>query len=65
MRSRASNAAHARHGLHALDRDRLRLGRRLSLPLATGRAREFVQKAIVTAPGLGKGHGPLNFFAEK
>jgi hydroxymethylpyrimidine/phosphomethylpyrimidine kinase len=36
----------------------------LSLPLATGRAREFVQKAILTAPGLGKGHGPLNFFAE-
>lgn len=36
-----------------------------SLPLATGKAREFVQKAILTAPGLGKGHGPLNFFAEK
>ena len=35
-----------------------------SLPLATGKAREFVQKAIATAPGLGKGHGPLNFFAE-
>jgi hydroxymethylpyrimidine/phosphomethylpyrimidine kinase len=36
-----------------------------SLPLAAGKAREFVQKAIETAPGLGKGHGPLNFFAEK
>lgn len=36
----------------------------LSLPLATGRAREYVQKAIETAPGLGKGHGPLNHFAE-
>jgi hydroxymethylpyrimidine/phosphomethylpyrimidine kinase len=35
-----------------------------SLPLAAGKAREFVQKAIETAPGLGKGHGPLNFFAE-
>jgi hydroxymethylpyrimidine/phosphomethylpyrimidine kinase len=31
-----------------------------SLPLATGRAREFVQHAIETAPGLGQGHGPLN-----
>ena len=31
-----------------------------SLPLATGRAREFVQAAIETAPGLGRGHGPLN-----
>ncbi|MGH6873227.1 MAG: bifunctional hydroxymethylpyrimidine kinase/phosphomethylpyrimidine kinase [Rhizomicrobium sp.] len=34
----------------------------LSLPLAAGKAREFVQHAIETAPGLGKGHGPLNFF---
>jgi len=32
-----------------------------SLPLATGRAREFVQHAIETAPGLGHGHGPLNY----
>jgi hydroxymethylpyrimidine/phosphomethylpyrimidine kinase len=32
----------------------------LSLPLAAGRAREFVQTAIETAPGLGKGNGPLN-----
>ena len=31
-----------------------------SLPLATGRAREFVQAAIETAPGLGRGHGPVN-----
>ena len=34
----------------------------LSLPLAVGRAREFVQKAIETAPGLGRGRGPLNHF---
>jgi hydroxymethylpyrimidine/phosphomethylpyrimidine kinase len=34
-----------------------------SLPLAAGRAREYVQRAIETAPGLGKGHGPLNHFA--
>ncbi len=31
------------------------------LPLAVGRAREFLQHAIETAPGLGKGRGPLNF----
>lgn len=36
------------------------LAQGLSLPLAVGRAREFVQKAIETAPGLGKGTGPLN-----
>lgn len=34
------------------------------LPLAVGRAREFVQAAIETAPGLGKGHGPLNHFGK-
>jgi hydroxymethylpyrimidine/phosphomethylpyrimidine kinase len=38
------------------------LAQGLSLPLATGRAREFVQHAIETAPGLGSGHGPLNLF---
>jgi hydroxymethylpyrimidine/phosphomethylpyrimidine kinase len=32
----------------------------LSLPLAVGRACEFVQAAITTAPGLGRGRGPLN-----
>jgi hydroxymethylpyrimidine/phosphomethylpyrimidine kinase len=37
------------------------LAKGLPLPLAIGRAREFVQHAIETAPGLGKGHGPLNF----
>lgn len=36
------------------------LAQGMSLPLATGRAREFVQAAIETAPGLGRGHGPLN-----
>jgi hydroxymethylpyrimidine/phosphomethylpyrimidine kinase len=36
------------------------LAQGLSLPLAVGRAREYVQHAIETAPGLGKGHGPLN-----
>ena len=36
------------------------LAKGLPLPLAIDRAREFVQHAIETAPGLGKGHGPLN-----
>jgi hydroxymethylpyrimidine/phosphomethylpyrimidine kinase len=36
------------------------LAQGLSLPVAVGRAREYVQTAIETAPGLGKGHGPLN-----
>ena len=35
----------------------------LSIPLAVGRAREYVQAAIETAPGLGRGHGPLNHWA--
>lgn len=36
------------------------LAQGLSLPLAVGRAREYVQAAIETAPGFGRGHGPLN-----
>ena len=36
------------------------LGKGLSLPLAVSKAREYVQNAIATAPGLGRGHGPLN-----
>lgn len=36
------------------------LAQGLSLPLAVGRAREYVQAAIETAPELGRGHGPLN-----
>lgn len=40
------------------------LAQGLSLPLAVGRAREYVQAAIETAPGLGKGHGPLNHLIE-
>lgn len=35
-----------------------------SLPLAVGRAREFLQRAIETAPGLGRGHGPLNLLSK-
>jgi len=36
------------------------LAQGMSLPLAVGRAREYVQRAIETAPAFGKGHGPLN-----
>ena len=36
------------------------LAQGLSLPLAVGKAREFVQAAIETALGLGHGTGPLN-----
>lgn len=32
----------------------------LDLPSAVGRARAYVREAIATAPGLGRGHGPLN-----
>jgi hydroxymethylpyrimidine/phosphomethylpyrimidine kinase len=38
------------------------LAQGMSLPLAVGRAREFVQHAIETAPGLGRGNGPLSYF---
>ena len=34
------------------------------LPVAVSRAREFLQHAIETAPGLGKGRGPLNLLGE-
>ncbi|MGD0190808.1 MAG: bifunctional hydroxymethylpyrimidine kinase/phosphomethylpyrimidine kinase [Rhizomicrobium sp.] len=37
----------------------------LSLPVAVGRAREYVQAAIATAPGFGKGHGPLNHLKQE
>jgi hydroxymethylpyrimidine/phosphomethylpyrimidine kinase len=36
------------------------LGRGMALPTAIERARAYVRQAIQTAPGLGKGHGPLN-----
>ena len=32
----------------------------LALPEAATRARAYVQAAIEQAPGLGRGHGPLN-----
>jgi hydroxymethylpyrimidine/phosphomethylpyrimidine kinase len=35
----------------------------LELRDAVGRAKRFVQAGIETAPGLGKGYGPLNFWA--
>ena len=41
------------------------LAKGLSLPLAVGRAREYVQMAIETAPRLGKGNGPLNHLQDR
>ena len=41
------------------------LAQGLLLPLAVGRAREFVQHAIQSAPGLGRGHGPLNLIGKR
>ena len=36
------------------------LAQGLDLHAAVGRARDYVQRAIETAPGFGQGHGPLN-----
>ncbi len=36
------------------------LAQGLDLPAAVRRARAYVQRAITTAPGFGRGHGPLN-----
>jgi hydroxymethylpyrimidine/phosphomethylpyrimidine kinase len=36
------------------------LGRGMALPAAVERARAYVRQAILTAPGFGRGHGPLN-----
>ncbi len=36
------------------------LAQGLSLPEAVARARDYVRRAIETAPGFGAGHGPLN-----
>ena len=36
------------------------LAQGLSIPAAVERARAYVREAILTAPGLGRGHGPLN-----
>jgi hydroxymethylpyrimidine/phosphomethylpyrimidine kinase len=36
------------------------LAQKMELGAAVARARAYVRQAIETAPGLGKGHGPLN-----
>jgi hydroxymethylpyrimidine/phosphomethylpyrimidine kinase len=36
------------------------LAQKMSLTAAVVRARAYVRKAIETAPGFGRGHGPLN-----
>ena len=38
------------------------LARGLSLSVAVGEAREYVSRALQHAPGLGRGHGPLQHF---
>jgi len=35
----------------------------MDLPHAVAEARDYVSRALATAPGLGHGHGPLNHFA--
>jgi hydroxymethylpyrimidine/phosphomethylpyrimidine kinase len=40
------------------------LARGLELPMAVARAKKFTTEAIRTAPGLGRGSGPLNHHAE-
>ena len=40
------------------------LAKGLPLPLAVAKAREYVQAAIASAPGFGKGHGPLNHMVQ-
>ena len=41
------------------------LAQGLTLPRAVSRARDYVQHAIATAPGLGHGHGPLNHWRRR
>ena len=36
------------------------LAQGLALEMAVGRARDYVREAILSAPGFGAGHGPLN-----
>jgi hydroxymethylpyrimidine/phosphomethylpyrimidine kinase len=36
------------------------LAQQMTLRDAVARARDYVRKAIETAPGFGRGHGPLN-----
>jgi len=40
------------------------LAQGMPLPVAVAKAREYVQAAIADAPGLGKGHGPLNHMVD-
>ena len=39
------------------------LAQGMDLPAAVRRARDYLQQAIATAPGLGAGHGPVNHLA--
>ncbi len=40
------------------------LAKGLPLSMAVGEARQYVQAAIASAPGFGKGHGPLNHMVQ-
>jgi len=40
------------------------LARRLTIPEAVARAKQFIHEAIATAPGLGGGNGPLNHWSD-
>ena len=51
---------HPRHRLHAGLGDRRRCWRRPASKAAVERARDYVRRAIASAPGLGRGHGPLD-----
>jgi hydroxymethylpyrimidine/phosphomethylpyrimidine kinase len=39
------------------------LGQGMALPDAIARARDFVRAALLAAPGLGQGHGPMGYRA--
>ena len=63
--SRVRLPARNTHGTGCTLSAAITAGFALGLPLidATDRAIEFVARAIATAPDLGEGHGPVNYFA--
>jgi hydroxymethylpyrimidine/phosphomethylpyrimidine kinase len=40
------------------------LGAGMALPDAISRARTYVRRALLAAPGLGAGHGPMGFLPD-
>ena len=49
--------------MHLFGRNHRRFGSGMALADAVARAKRFIHEAIRTAPGLGKGCGPLNHHA--